>query len=318
MKAKVQSVAKVAELVVDNCIRPQSNESMLILSDEQRKRIAQALYDSAVKVCNPILILSKKGIPQLGLQAIRDADIVVLLTAEKLELDPRVMKARKEGARVLSLPGIDEEVFRRAVAVDYDRLRRTTELFSKKLEGAKTVRVKTPAGTNLKFDIDRQPVLRFDGAASKIRKLVRLPDGEACLAPVQSSIDGVIMVDGSLGELGKVKDRIELHVKAGRAFIYSDNADSKNLAQLMDKYGPSATVVGKFGIGTNPSAKVVGSSEDAKALGTVNFGLGDNRLFAGTNSCGIQIDLVLLKPTITVDNRRLMVDGQLDYEDLFR
>ena len=97
MKSKSPSVAKVAELVVSSCIRPQNKESMLILSDETRKKIAQAMYDSAVESCNPILVLSKKEIPPIGLQAMKDADIVVLLTSEKLEMDPRVMKARKEG-----------------------------------------------------------------------------------------------------------------------------------------------------------------------------------------------------------------------------
>jgi aminopeptidase len=314
---KRPSISKVAEIVVENCIRPKSSETLLILSDEKRKRIAQALFEKSFEKCNPLLILSKGEFPRTAIQAISESDAVVLLTENNMETNPLLLKARKEGTKIINMPGVDEEVFRRAVSVDYTRLAQTTELLAKKMEGAKKVVVTNGAGTNLKFSIEHKPIIRKDGMAKKLGEMIILPDGETCVSPIENSIEGILMVDASMCGVRKIVNPIELHVRNGRAFVYSDNSESRELAELIDKYGPCYSVLGKFGLGTNPEAELRGSLEDGKVLGTANFGLGENKIFGGTTSCESRIDLIIKNPTVTVDGKVIMKDGHIEMRGLF-
>jgi leucyl aminopeptidase (aminopeptidase T) len=317
-QVKRPGIRKVAEIILQNSIRPKDNETILILSDEKRRRIAQSIFEESCDISNPLLILSKGDLPRSAIQAISEADVVVLLSEKQIGTHPLILKARKEGTRIINMPGVDEEVFRRAVAVDYNRLAQTTELFAKKMEGANKVIVRNEAGTNLKFSIEHKPIIRKDGVAKKLREMISLPDGESCVAPVENSAEGIIMADGSMCGVRRIINPIELHVKKGRAFVYSDNSESRELAELMDKFGPCFSVVGKFGMGTNPNAELNGTLEDAKVLGTVSFGLGENKIFGGLTSCAARIDLVIKKPTVNVDGKVIMKNGQIEMAGLFR
>lgn len=315
--SKRPSIQKVAHAIVNNCIRPKTNETVLILSDEKRKKIAQSLFDESCEISNPLMIVYKNEVPRAAIQAIAEAGCVVVLSEKPIDTHPLLLKARKDGARITTLPGVDEEVFRRAVAVDYQRMSQTTELLAKKFEGAKRITVTTPAGTNLKFSIEHRVVIRKDGIARKLGEMISLPDGEVCMAPLENSVEGVVMVDGSMCGSRKIVNPIELHVRNGRAFIYSSNNESRELTELMDKYGPSFTVLSKFGLGANPKAELRGTLEDSKVLGTSTVGLGDNRPFGGTNACESRLDLVLSKPTVTIDGKTIMKDGQIEMSGLF-
>lgn len=316
-KTKKPSMRKVAETIVQNCIRPRNNESILILSDEKRKKIAQSIFDKSCATAKPLLIIYKEEVPRAAIQAISEAETVVMLSEKPIDTHPLIAKVRKDGMRITTLPGVDEEVFRRAVAVDYQRMAQTTELLAKKIEGAKKVLVTNEAGTNMKFSIEHRVVIRRDGMARRLGEMITLPDGEVCVAPIENSAEGIIIIDGSLCGLRKVVNPIELHVRNGRAFVYSDNSESRELAELMDKFGPCFTVLGKFGLGTNPKAEVRGSLEDSKVLGTANFSLGENRVFGGTNTCENRIDLIIKKPTVTIDGKTIMKDGQIEMAGLF-
>jgi leucyl aminopeptidase (aminopeptidase T) len=125
------------------------------------------------------------------------------------------------------------------------------------------------------------------------------------------------MVDGSMCGLRKVVNPIELHVRNGRAFVYSNNNESAELTELMEKFGPCFTVLSKFGLGSNPRAELRGTLEDSKVLGTATFGLGENRAIGGTNACEGRIDLVLTKPTVSIDGKTIMKDGQIEMSGLF-
>ncbi len=315
---KHSSIDKVTELVVNECIQPSANEKMLIISDEDRKRIAQNIFDKACEKCNPILILTKGETPRIALQSSGDADIIVLLTNESLETNPLILKARRDGARIINMTGVSEEVYKRAVAVDYKMLSQQTNFVAKKLEGAKEVRITSPNGTNLKFSINHKPIIRSDGHARKMRELIHLPDGEVIVAPVENSAEGVIIADKSVSGYGLLAKPVELHVRNGRAFVYSTDLESHRVSELIDEYGPCASVVGKIGIGTNPKAEIRGTSEDTKKIGVVSIGLGENKMYGGTNSCGIRLDFVIDKPTVIVDGRRILVNGELDISSLYK
>jgi leucyl aminopeptidase (aminopeptidase T) len=51
--------------------------------------------------------------------------------------------------------------------------------------------------------------------------------------------------------------------------------------------------------------------EDEKVLGTCHIAFGDNSTFGGKVRAGIHVDGILLRPTIKLDGKILMKNGQL-------
>ena len=70
----------------------------------------------------------------------------------------------------------------------------------------------------------------------------------------------------------------------------------------------------EFGIGTNPKAKLIGNVlEDEKVLGTCHIALGDNSTFGGRVNAGIHVDGIIKHPTIKLDGKIVMREGELKF-----
>ena len=75
---------------------------------------------------------------------------------------------------------------------------------------------------------------------------------------------------------------------------------------------PAARNVAELGIGTNDKARLTGVIlEDEKALGTVHVAFGSNATFGGTVEAGVHLDVVMLAPTLYLDDELVMKNGKL-------
>ncbi|MCK4520976.1 MAG: aminopeptidase, partial [Nanoarchaeota archaeon] len=81
------------------------------------------------------------------------------------------------------------------------------------------------------------------------------------------------------------------------------------LRKVKDK---NAYSVAELGIGTNNKAKITGNIlEDEKAMGTAHIALGNNKSYEGKIDVPIHVDGVFFKPTIIVDDKKIMENGKL-------
>jgi leucyl aminopeptidase (aminopeptidase T) len=75
--------------------------------------------------------------------------------------------------------------------------------------------------------------------------------------------------------------------------------------------GEWARVIGEFGIGTNPKARLLGNiMTDEKVLGTVHIALGRNEMWGGNNAAPTHLDGVIRQPTVRIDGELLIDDGR--------
>ncbi|MEM4409645.1 MAG: hypothetical protein QXI19_12975, partial [Candidatus Caldarchaeum sp.] len=89
-------------------------------------------------------------------------------------------------------------------------------------------------------------------------------------------------------------------------------AAARKLLSIMEPHGTLAFNIAELGIGTNDVARVRGNLlEDEKALGTAHIAFGDNKSMGGTVRVASHLDGVILKPTITIDGRKIMDGGTL-------
>ena len=216
------------------------------------------------------------------------------------------------GAKVGHSPGVEMGMFEYAMTADFRALKEKAGALMKKFEGARGVRLTTKAGTDLSFSIEGRD---FDNDITiNPGHMGNLPAGEMWCAPVEHSMNGVIVVDGSIGDLGQVKDPLTITVKDG----FISDLESKDRALVkrvkeLTSVDQDASLAGEFGIGLNPKARLTGNLlEDEKVEGTLHIAFGANEdMPGGQNKSKTHRDFLFKAPNIITDTGKvLMKDGE--------
>jgi leucyl aminopeptidase (aminopeptidase T) len=117
--------------------------------------------------------------------------------------------------------------------------------------------------------------------------------------------------DGALTGYGLLHEQLRVTLSGGRA-VEAVGEAAEWLLGTLDAGGPTGRLIAEVGIGTNPRATLTGNIlEDEKALGTAHLAFGTSASFGGANVSGVHIDGVLLRPTVELDGRPLIRDGEL-------
>jgi leucyl aminopeptidase (aminopeptidase T) len=174
------------------------------------------------------------------------------------------------------------------------------------------VQVTTPLGTDLTFSIEgRTAHGRKGGLYREAGQWGNLPCGEAFVAPLEGTGQGVYVVDASQAGVGKLAEPIRIAVEDGRAVRIEGGPEAERLRRLLASVGePEAYTLAEFGIGGNHAARICGITlEDEKVLGTCHLALGRNDLFGGTVRASVHVDGVLRAPRILLDDEVLDPEG---------
>jgi len=150
----------------------------------------------------------------------RAADTVFINAFSGLaeETPVRIQLIKREmavGAKVGHAPGITADMMTRGpMNVDYRAIARSAWRLMKRFEGARSVRITAPGGTDLTLDIsgrDFETDLEIKNGS-----MGNLPAGEIWCGPVEDRGSGLIVVDGSVGDLGQMRKPLRISVVDGR------------------------------------------------------------------------------------------------------
>lgn len=290
---------------------------LVVYSDEQHV-VAEAFAAAAEPRAGEVTLLtfptmSRDGEepPREVAEAILGADVVFAPTSRSFSQTQARIAATRRGVRIATLPTITEEIFARAVAVDYAELRRRGEWLAARLTAASTARVTSPAGTDIVLDLDGRTALSDDGHLQQSGSFGNLPAGEAYIAPLETIGDGTIVFDGSLGGYGLLTTPVRVTVEGGRA-VEADTDAGKWLLETLDAGGELGRSIAELGIGTNPAATLSGNVlEDEKVIGTIHLAFGTSAGLGGVNLAGVHIDGIVLRPTVELDGDRVLDGGRL-------
>jgi leucyl aminopeptidase (aminopeptidase T) len=147
------------------------------------------------------------------------------------------------------------------------------------------------------------------------------PDIEACIALLEGTAEGKIIIDGSivLPGLGPLKENVTAYVSEGFVTKIEGSYEALKFKNILDAANDKTVYnIGEFGIGLNPECKICGSMlEDEGVYGTIHFGLGDNHTMGGLTESPMHTDIVVTKPTVIIDNKTIINDGEIE-EVLFK
>jgi len=302
----------VGENLVRNIINLQLLDRVLIVTDKKKFKIGKMIYDSAKKINLETILMSMEPRNRDGEEppvavaaAMKEVDVIIVPTEYSLTHTKAVKEAVKKGARVFSMPGIDEiSLTKGGLLADYSIVQKNVAKMLSVVQKCSDVEVESKNGTKIKFSIQGRIWEKDDGTV-KPGEVGNLPAGEIYVAPVENSANGKIVFD----YMALAKGKLELVLERGD--IKEMKGDKEKMQKIFDELGYKAKIIAEFGIGCNPRSKIVGNTlESEKVFGTVHFAFGKNVDFGGTNDVQFHQDGIIEEPTVTVDRRLIMRNGK--------
>ncbi|ASJ56278.1 aminopeptidase [Brevibacillus formosus] len=302
--------------ILMNCLALQANETFLVVADERKRDIGEALWEAGKQLGTEAILMvmqerekSGQEPPAAVAAAMKSADVVVCVTQHSLTHTKARKEAAANGTRLATMPAITEDMFLAgAISADYTQVKALTERVTEMLTRASTVRIEK-AGKSLTFSIADRNGVPSTGMYVNPGESGNLPSGEAYIAPLEGTAEGQILVDGSIAGIGKIDSPLLLTVQNGRITEAEGTAAERLLQMLGDQDG---RMLGEFGIGTNDKARITGVVlEDEKVYGTIHVAFGSNNTFGGTIVAGVHIDLVVKEPDVYLDDKCIMKNGKL-------
>jgi leucyl aminopeptidase (aminopeptidase T) len=297
------------------------DETLLIVTDEPLRDIGWALYTAGKEICRDASIVeitmrSGHGAepPPPVAAAMAAADVVVMPTSTSFTHTAARRAASAAGARVATMPGILPETLLRCLNADYKKISERTLEVSRLLTKASVAQLRSPSGTDITIPINGIEAISSTGLMREPGQWGNLPSGESYLMPREGASEGVVVVDGSMAGIGMLENNetITLLVDGGYVTGIEGKQAARKLEALLEPFGRPGRNLAELGVGTNHAAKVIGAIlEDEKVMGTVHVALGNNVSMGGTVDVKVHLDGIILAPTLELDGKPLMIDGQL-------
>jgi leucyl aminopeptidase (aminopeptidase T) len=301
---------EAAETAVHQCMNLQADESCVVVTDDRRVDIGEALHEVASEVTDDASIVRYPPGSQHGEEppapvaaAMAAADVVLAPTTKSLSHTRARSDANEAGARVATLPGITEEVFSTGLDADYEAIAaHCADVLSQVVE-AEEVRVTTEAGTDVTFEAGDRDWLADTGMVHEAGAMSNLPAGEVFVSP--ETADGVYVVDGTMMPHGLLDAGQELRFEVADGYVtgISDDEVRAQVEAAAEEVGRAAYNLAELGIGTNVGVTdLVGSVLlDEKAAGTVHIAIGDDAGIGGDTDAPLHLDGIVRDPTVYAD-----------------
>ena len=315
-------------------------EDVLIVTDYGREehKLAAMLgygyyYAAKKKGLNVNLIFQevKKGYRQADnqvIQALRrleHSNVVILALSNKLgrvgEENSFRSFCSEQGHRFISATGLGDvkvshyDLFLEAMSVNYSRMNKVGMGIKKQWDFGKEIRVTTPGGTDVTFDVRGMEAISNVGEYHEFGKGGNMPAGEVYIAPLgMHGVHGRVVVDGSIKtEDGAilVDEPVTFFIETGKVVrMEGKHADliERTFQRFEERseHPQRVRLVGELGIGINPGAVLIGSMiMDEKVLGTGHFAIGGNHWFGGAIKSIFHGDYVFKSPTFYVDGKKM-------------
>ena len=304
---------------------------VLVVTDEHTKSEGEAFYTAAIEYgCAAHLYLLPENIRPLleipsELSALVKGKTMIINAFKGLgEETPFRVKWIKQilvtkSIRVGHCPGITKSMMIEGpMNVDYTKMLDTANKMINSFNNAKQVHITAPGGTDIILCIEDRG-FSTDVQLTDESYFANLPCGEIWCGPVETMGDGLIVCDGSIGDIGKVSKPLKIFLEKGK--IIDIESDDQKLIEDIEKLiniDEGSKVIGELGIGLNPGAHLSGNLlEDEKALQTAHIAFGNNEeMEGGQNRSKTHRDFLFYKPTMKVSykdgsSQTLIRDGEI-------
>ncbi len=231
-------------------------------------------------------------------------------------------------ARIISIINTNREILTKGAALeDPVEMVKRIDKFAEAMEGVEKVKITSENGTNLELDIKVPSLMKENGIIDRPGMGSNFPTGEYDGAVDLAETNGVYVIDGAIGMIGKPDKPIKLTIEKGKVTKIEGGESAKKLQAILEetnkKYREKnpddkttdAFKLAEFSFGMN--SKAFRYSEDGrrispptsleaeKGLGTIHIALGKNSIFniekddPDYNDIPIHIDCVAMNTNVS-------------------
>lgn len=319
-----QDIERGAQIVIRDWLRLKPWERLLIVTSDEHIKEANAIKKYALKRRAPVdmMIVEKKGM-QVGVffdeneTIFDDYRAIIGATNYSLVTTLAVKRAIKRGRKFLSLPlatnNKQSMLSFDFMTMDTKKSKMMAQVIMKYLDASSVIRVQTKLGTKLSFYKQNRKTGFFNGVV-KDGKGYSSASIEVYVPIEETKTEGILILDGSYGYIGKVEKPIKIILSEGRIQEIENSESGKILSDYLKLFDdPEMYVASEFGIGLNSCSKCQGNCyiEDESAYGTFHIGFGRNIALGGIHEASGHFDLITMEPDIYVDNRQIMEKGRI-------
>ena len=313
-----------ADILLQVCGRLRAAERAVIVCDASTRELGELLAARARRLTDGVELLDAPPAgmhgeepPQEVAEAMRRADLCLGIRAKSMAHTQARLAAAAAGARYLSLPDYSLALLRdRSLRADYEARGRLARGIAEIFTRGTTATVTSAAGTRVTMGIEGRTGNGCPGYVAQPGELGSPPDIEANVSPIETSGEGLVVVDGSIPYpgLGLLNEPVILTVAGGRIINMDGPAKIvETLKRLFASAGSwKASVLAECGVGLNDRAALTGVMlTDEGAAGTMHFGFGSNATVGGKNDVPFHLDFVFRSPSLEVDGTAALRDGAL-------
>ena len=232
--------------------------------------------------------------------------------------------ARRKGARILSIAGLNSDAFIRCIGqVDHQAMFAFGMLLKRHLQNTKSLRIFSDNGTDLQMKFQLNPILKLLYKSGNSAKPVihqpcgRLTNrvrstflgGQLAFSPIPGTINGSVIIDSYMwppNEIGMLdnEDPVIASIKKGRVVDISGCAEKTKV--LKRWFDGNSIPVPHFCIGFNPGARLNGKILEAeRVFGCISVGM-------GLGPC--HTDAVIRNPSMVADGKVIEDNGKFPDE----
>jgi len=302
-----------AVLLITSLSRTHSKETVELVYPHHSVEIIGSLLES------PIL---KYAFPKLREKYSVD-EIVKMLSERKID-EFSVFPSK---SRVISITNTSREILTEGAALeDPQEMAERIDKFAEVMKGVERVKITSENGTDLELDIKVPTLAKETGIVDKPGMGSNFPAGEYGGAVDLAGTNGVYVIDGAIGMIGRPDKPIKLTIEKGKVVNIEGGESAKKLKEILEKANQEykekhpddkitdAFRLAEFSFGMNSKAfryteegeriSPPTSLEAEKGLGTIHIALGRNSIFnvekddPDYNDIPIHIDCVAMNPSV--------------------
>ena len=197
-------------------------------------------------------------------------------------------------------------------AEDLELVAERTKKLSHALRTSKTAHVTAPAGTDITFDIVSRAALEVYPSNPNNGTIPFY--AESATTPIEGTAQGTIVVDLAIRNRNYLlEEPLVVTVKDGHAVKMEGAKKDYDILWGIATTDEGASNIAELGIGTCHFLPypLAGTSLDFARYGTAHLAIGRNNDIGGNTFSKVHQDILIDKPTIYLDDKCVMKDGEI-------
>ncbi len=244
-------------------------------------------------------------------KAVTGADVWIDFAVAYQLYSPAYHAAMQNGCIYVCLTGMDVDMMVRTIGrVNYAPMQEMATRLYRMSQAAETIRVTSPAGTDLRMQVDKAGDHFWEPPPAE-GGYPQMLGGQSGFMAHRKSFEGVLVFDGTLwppSELGVLRAPVRLEVEGGYVKDIHGGPEATLFARWLESFGhPEAYLMDHACYGFNPgvirpSGRIL---EDERIFGCMQFGVGATEFGSPAHTDG-----VVLNPSVWLDEIQIEEAGR--------